>query len=109
MTFKPSSKRPSSTPASSKKKSITEKKLIEERIHRAIDKASKNYVTKICEENECVASSCRNNTMPCLLIGEEHIKVDHLQLAAWSKAINQGNATIKQAPRKLQIWAKDEA
>jgi hypothetical protein len=59
-----------------------------------MDKAELNHVPKLLELHECVASSCRNNTMPCIKIGEEYVKFNHKQVSAWNRAITKGKATL---------------
>jgi hypothetical protein len=41
--------------------------------------------------------------MPCIRVGEEHVKLNHEQVSAWSKAINKGKATMEKPPARLQF------
>jgi hypothetical protein len=110
-TFVPSRKRGKTTPASSKKNgnSKIDKMLAQERSHRKIDKTELNHVSKLLELHECVASSCRNNTMPCVKVGEEHVKLNHEQVGAWSRAINKGKATMEKPHARLQLRIEEQA
>jgi hypothetical protein len=70
-----------------------DKMLAQEQSHRKMDKSELNHVPKLLELHECVASSCRNHTMPCVKVGEEHVRLNHEQVSAWSRAITKGKAT----------------
>jgi len=58
-----SPKRPKATPVSSRTSGMgnskIERALALERVHRQIDKAELNYVSKLIELHECMADSCR--------------------------------------------------
>src|SRR3954451_12301830 len=77
--------------------------LAQERSHRKMDKAELNRVPKLLELHECVASTCRNHTMPCVKVGEEHVRLNHEQVSAWSRAITKGKATPAKPHAQLQV------
>ena len=101
LNFLSSRKRGKATPASSKKTGKIGKQLALERVHRLVDKAELNHVAKLIELHECLAASCRNNSLPCVKVGEEHIKLNHEQVGAWSRAINKGRATLERPHTRL--------
>ena len=74
----------------------TEKKLREEKLLEEIDDLDKHYVSRIVKENACPRATCADNGMPCVKIGDQHVKVLHTELAAWSRKVGQGKATLTQ-------------
>ena len=68
-------KRPRATPVSSRTSGMgnskIERALALERVHRQIDKAELNYVSKLIELHECMADSCRKQER----IGDRREKV----------------------------------
>ena len=104
--FFQSARRRSKAPASSKKSgngnSKIEKQLALERYHRQMDRADLNHVSKLMELHECIAGSCNNNSLPCVKIDDEHVKLNHDEVGAWSRAINKGKATMEKPHAQLQ-------
>jgi hypothetical protein len=108
--FLSSRKRGKATPASKKGgNSKIEKQLALERGYRLIDQAELNNVPQIIQLHECSAGSCRNNSLPCVKVGDEHVKITHDQLGAWSRAINKGKATLETPHSRLQEWIEGQA
>lgn len=76
------------------KVTVTEKKLQDEKAYEQIDEINKHHVKRICKENACPRASCSQNGMPCVTIGDSHVKVLSDELAAWSSKIEKGYATF---------------
>jgi hypothetical protein len=72
----------------------TEKKLRDEKLLEEVDDLNKHYVNRIVKENTCPRASCADNGMPCVVIGDQHVKLVHTEVAAWSKKIGQQKATV---------------
>jgi hypothetical protein len=74
--------------------SATQAKLEKEEMYQSIDKKNKNNIERICKENSCPRDSCKNHGLPCIRIGDKHMRVYALELAEWSEKINKGFASI---------------
>lgn len=84
------------------KASKSEKQRQDEKVTEQIDEANKFNVNRILKENHCLRASCVDNGMPCVVIGDTHVKVMHLELAEWSEKITKGYATYWVPHRSLQ-------
>jgi hypothetical protein len=80
-----------------------------ERVHRIINKAELNYVPQLIELHECVSSTCGNNSMPCVKVGEEYIKLTHEHVRAWSKVITKKRAILNKPHDRLRVRIKEQA
>jgi hypothetical protein len=59
-----------------------EKQLALERQHRQVNKAELSHVFKLIKLHKCLAGIYKNNSLPCVKVGEKHIKVNAEDLKA---------------------------